>query len=276
MRAILLVVVLAYLALATFGYFLSDRLIFQPPRPTYRRDQLPLTMIPSADGDSIATLYLANPAAPLTILYAHGNAEDLGVVAPMLEELHRHGFAVLGFDYRGYGASTGGPTTTSGATRDMESVYRYAEHTLGVQPSRLVLYGRSVGGGPASALAARLPIGGLVLESTFTSAFVVMTRVPLLPFDRFPNLLHLRKVHAPVLVIHGTDDEVIPVSHGLRLYEAANAPKQSLWVEGAHHNDLTLVSGPRYWTALSDFAHTLLPGSESKGSESKGSEPGRR
>jgi fermentation-respiration switch protein FrsA (DUF1100 family) len=139
----------------------------------------------------------------------------------------------------------------------MESVYRYAERTLGVHPSRLVLYGRSVGGGPASDLAARLPIGGLVLESTFTSAFVVMTRIPLLPFDRFPNLRHVRKVHAPVLVIHGTADEVIPVSHGRRLYDAANDPKQSLWVDGTHHNDLPLVAGPRYWTALAAFARLI-------------------
>jgi len=257
MKVVLLVAVLAYVGLAAFGYFLSDRLIFQPPPPTYRAGQLPLTMIPGADDVSLAALYLPNPGAQLTILYAHGNAEDLGVVAPMLEELRRHGFAVLGFDYRGYGASSGGPTTTSGAIRDMESVYQYAVHTLGVQPSRLVLYGRSVGGGPAADLAARLPSGGLVLESTFTSAFVVMTRVPLLPFDRFPNLRHVRSVHAPVLVIHGTADEVIPVSHGRRLYEAANAPKRALWVDGAHHNDLTLVAGQQYWTALTEFAHLV-------------------
>jgi hypothetical protein len=257
MKVALLVVALAYLALAAFGYFLSDRLIFQPPPPTYRVGQLPLTMIPGADDVSIAALYLPNPRAALTILYAHGNAEDLGVVASMLEELRQHGFAVLGFDYRGYGASSGGPTTTSGAIRDMESVYRYAVHTLGVPPSRLVLYGRSVGGGPASDLAARVPSAGLVLESTFTSAFVVMTRVPLLPFDRFPNLRHLRNVHAPVLVIHGTADEVIPVAHGRRLYAAANDPKRALWVDGAHHNDLTLVAGQQYWTALTDFAHLV-------------------
>jgi fermentation-respiration switch protein FrsA (DUF1100 family) len=257
MKAMLLVTALAYVGLAAFGYFLSDRLIFQPPPPTYRGGQLPLTMIPGADDVSLAALYLPNPGAPLTILYAHGNAEDLGVVAPMLEELRRHGFAVLGFDYRGYGASSGGPTTTSGAIRDIESVYQYAVHTLGVQPSRLVLYGRSLGGGPATDLAARLPSAGLVLESTFTSAFVVMTRIPLLPFDRFPNLRHVRRVHAPVLVIHGTADEVIPVSHGRRLYEAATAPKRALWVDGAHHNDLTLVAGQQYWTALADFARIV-------------------
>jgi fermentation-respiration switch protein FrsA (DUF1100 family) len=253
----LIAVVVGYAALAAFAYFLSERLIFQPPRATYRASQLPITMIPGADGDSIATLYLPNPNAALTILYAHGNAEDLGLVAPMLDELRRHGFAVLGFDYRGYGASTGGPTTTSGATRDMESVYQYAQHTLGISPSRLVLYGRSVGGGPATDLAARLPAAGLVLESTFTSAFVVMTRVPILPFDRFPNLRHVREVRAPILVIHGTADEVIPVSHGRRLFEVAANPKQALWVEGAHHNDLPFVAGQEYWTALAQFARTV-------------------
>ncbi len=256
-KTFLLVAVLAYAGLAAFAYFLSERLIFQPPSPTYRAGQLPITMIPAAAGDSIALLYLPNPRATLTLLYAHGNAEDLGQIAPMLEELRRHGFAVIGFDYRGYGASTGGPTTTSGAIRDMESVYEYAIHTLGVQPSRLVLYGRSVGGGPATDLAARLPIAGLVLESTFTSAFVVMTRVPLLPFDRFPNLRHIRQVHAPVLVMHGTTDAVIPISHGRRLYDAASNPKQALWIEGAGHNDLALVAGQRFWNALAEFARVV-------------------
>jgi len=259
-RAGVLVAVLAYAGFAAFAYFLSDRLIFPPPRPTYRAGQLPLAMIRGADGGSIATLYLPAPNAALTILYAHGNGEDLGQVAPMLEALRQHGFSVLGFDYRGYGASTGGPPTTSGATRDMESVYEHAVHTLGVPPSRLVLYGRSVGGGPAADLAARLPVGGLVLESTFTSTFVVMTRVPLLPFDRFPNLRRIRQVRAPVLVIHGTADEVIPVSHGRRLYQAASNPKEAFWVDGAGHNDLALVAGERYWTALADFAQTVQRG----------------
>ena len=257
MRGALLGALLAYTALAAFAYFASDRLIFQPPRPTYRPDQLPLTMIPGANGGSIATLYLPNTHAALTLLYAHGNAEDLGQIVPLLEELQRSGFAVLAFDYRGYGASSGGPATTSSATQDMESVYQHAVHSLGVQPSRLVLYGRSVGGGPATDLAARLPVGGLVLESTFTSAFVVMTRVPLLPFDRFPNLRHVGRVRCPVLVIHGTADEVIPVAHGRRLYEAAPNPKQALWVEGAHHNDLALIAGERYWSALTAFARLV-------------------
>jgi fermentation-respiration switch protein FrsA (DUF1100 family) len=255
MKLLLLSALLLYGAIALLAYVAADRMIFQPPPPSYDARRLGVTTIGGGDdGVSIATLYLPSPRAALTLLYAHGNAEDLGMVAPYLEALRRDGFAVLAFDYRGYGASTGGPTTASAATRDMEAVYRHAVHTLGVPASRLVLYGRSVGSGPATDLAARLPIGGLVLESAFTSTFRVVTRVPLLPFDRFPNLHHLRRVRVPVLVIHGTDDEVVPVSHGRRLFSVAAEPKRAFWVEGAHHNDVTLVGGARYFAVLREFA----------------------
>jgi len=191
------------------------------------------------------------------VLYAHGNAEDLGQLVPYLEELRRTGFAVLAFDYRGYGMSTGSPPSAKGATSDMEAVYRHAVKTLAIPPSRIVLYGRSVGSGPATDLASRVPIGGLVLESAFVSAFRVLTRVSLLPFDRFHNLRHIRRVRAPVLVIHGTADEVIPVSHGRLLYEAAGQPRQALWIDGAHHNDVPFVAGTRYWSTLAAFGRQV-------------------
>jgi fermentation-respiration switch protein FrsA (DUF1100 family) len=78
----------------------------------------------------------------------------------------------------------------------------------------------------------------------------------LLPFDRFDNLRHVRAVRAAVLVVHGTDDEVIPVAHGRRLFEAARQPKQALWVDG-HHNDVPLVAGPRYWSTLAAFGREV-------------------
>ena len=256
MKAVLVTAVVVYLAFAAFAWLVSDRMIFQPPSPSYRAGQLPIVMVPT-NGGSIATLYLPNPGAAVTVLYAHGNAEDLGQLAPLLDELRRTGFAVLAFDYRGYGMSTGGPPSAAGATSDVEAVYRHAVERLKIPPSRLVLYGRSVGSGPATDLAARLPIGGLVLESPFVSAFRVLTKVPLLPFDRFPNLRHIRRVRSPLLVIHGTDDEVIPVAHGRRLFEAAAQPKQALWIEGAHHNDVPLVGGERYWQALAAFGRQV-------------------
>ena len=256
MKAVLATAVLVYVAFAAFAWLMSDRMMFLPPDPSYRAGQFPIVMVPT-DGGSIATLYLPNPRAAITVLFAHGNAEDLGHVAPWAEELRRAGFAVLAFDYRGYGMSTGGPASAAGATSDMEAVYHHAVNTLKIPPSRIVLYGRSVGSGPATDVATRVPIGGLVLESAFVSAFRVLTRVSLLPFDRFHNLRHIRRVRAPILVVHGTDDEVIPVSHGRRLYEAAGQPKQALWIDGAHHNDVPFVAGARYWSALAAFGRQV-------------------
>ena len=257
MKALLVTALLLYAAFALFAWFVSDRMMFMPPAASYDARGLPIVMVPSSDGGSIATLYLPNPRATLTLLYSHGNAEDLGQLAPWLEQYRQNGFSVLAFDYRGYGASTGGPPSTSGATRDMETVYRHAVGTLGVRPASIVLLGRSVGSGPATDLAAHMPVGGLVIESGFVSAFRVLTRVALLPFDRYENLRTIRRVRCPVLVIHGREDAVIPFSHGRRLYEAANQPKQSLWVEGAGHNDVLPVAGARYWTALRQFAQLV-------------------
>ena len=129
MKTVLATAVLVYLAFAAFAWLMSDRMMFLPPSSSYRAGQLPIVMVPT-DGGSIATLHLPNPSAAITLLYAHGNAEDLGHLAPWLEELRRAGFAVLAFDYRGYGMSTGGPPTAPGATNDMEAVYHHAVNTL--------------------------------------------------------------------------------------------------------------------------------------------------
>jgi fermentation-respiration switch protein FrsA (DUF1100 family) len=250
----LLLIAGLYFTVAVAAYFIADRLIFLPPTSSYNVEQLPIVFVPIGDDAGIATLYLHNSSAALTILYSHGNAEDLGHLAPLLQQFHRTGFSVLSYDYRGYGLSTGGPASAKGAYRDLQAVYRYAVEELGIQPDRLILLGRSVGSGPATELAARVPVGGLILESGFVSAFRVMTRIQLLPFDRFPNLRHIREVECPVLVIHGTEDEVIAPWHGQRLFDAAPDPKQLLWVEGARHNDLVNVAGAQYWHALLSFA----------------------
>jgi abhydrolase domain-containing protein 17 len=251
MLTALLALLAAYGAFALFAWLVADRIIFLPPAASYDTARLPHMHVATEDGARIAVLHLPHQDARFTLLYSHGNAEDLGHLSPLLEMLHDAGFAILAYDYRGYGTSTGGPATAHGASRDHEAVYRHATAELGIAPSRIILYGRSVGSGPATELAARAPVGGLILESPFTSTFAVVTRVRLLPFDRFDNLLHIRSVHAPVLIIHGTDDEVIPVAHGRRLYDAAPGPKQSLWLEGARHNDI--MRGEQYVRALAAF-----------------------
>lgn len=257
LKSLVLVAAASWLTLAVFAFLMADRQIFLPPPASYSARDLPVTLVATDDGARVATLHLPAPADGYTILLSHGNAEDLGHLAPFLRRLNAQGFGVLAYDYRGYGASSGEPPTTKGAYEDVEAVYRHATDRLGIAPSRLVVMGRSVGSGPATHLAARRPVAGLVIESGFTSAFRVVTRWPLLPFDRFPNLSEIGDVEAPVLVVHGTDDRVIPFSHGRRLYSGAREPKRFLAVEGAGHNDLVWVAGESYWAALREFESLL-------------------
>ena len=257
LKAVLIVCIAVYLAVAAVAYFLADRMIFLPPASSYTAAQLPVVHVTAEDGTRIAVLHLPHPSASHTILYSHGNAEDLGHLTGVLEQIRRAGFSVLAYDYRGYGASSGGPTTASGSYRDLAAVYRYAIGDLGVEPARLILLGRSVGSGPAVHLAARESVGGLVIESGFASAFRVLTRVALFPFDRFPNERDLRRVTCPVLVIHGARDEVIHPRHARALHAAARGPKRLVWIERAGHNDLLHVAGEEYGRALRSFAELV-------------------
>ncbi|HSN67760.1 MAG TPA: alpha/beta hydrolase [Thermoanaerobaculia bacterium] len=254
MLRLLLMLALAYAGLAAFAVLTADRQIFLPPAPSYTERDLPLLRIPTPDGGSVAGLHLPSTENAVTLLVSHGNAEDLGTLAPFLAEMRDAGFGVLAYDYRGYGLSSGPRATEASSYRDVEAVYRYAVETLAIPPRRIVLYGRSVGAGPAIHLAVSAPVGGLVVESGFTSAFVVITRVPILPFDKFTNLRKIRKVRCPVLVIHGAADEIIPPSHARALFAAAPEPKRLAIVPDAGHNDLAWVAGEGYWETLREFA----------------------
>lgn len=246
---------LSYLALVVIGVFLSDKLIFQPQRSSYK-DSSEILKLRTADGKTISAISLPNPAAKVTLLYSHGNAEDIGDLRPWLEKLHASGFAVFAYDYHGYGTSEGVPSEKA-AYSDIEAAYEYLTDTLHVPPQRIISYGRSVGNGASIDLASRKPIGGLVVQSGFTSAFVLLTKVPLVPFDKFRNVSKIPYVKCPVLVIHGRNDNVIPFYNGERLFEAAPEPKKSYWVDGAGHNDLEWVAGADLLERIKTFSEQL-------------------
>lgn len=253
-KSTLLSIALAYVSLALIAWLFSNRMIFLPPKPTYTASDLPVKLLPVGTERRIAMLYLPNPDAIQTLIFSHGNGEDLGHNRWFLAALRDAGFAVLAYDYRGYGLSNGGSAGEHATYEDIEAVYEYATRELAIPPHALIVHGRSVGTGPSVHLAASRPVGGLILESGFTSAFRVLTVVGIFPFDRFPNLRRLRDVHAPVLVMHGTHDEVIPYRMGRQLFEAAHEPKANLWIDGAGHNDFAAVAGERYWQALQRFS----------------------
>lgn len=244
-----------YAFLCVYVFFTADGKIFLPQPSTYQ-DSREILKLTSGEHFQISAVYLPNPAATYTILYSHGNAEDLGDIQPVLQELHNIGFSVFAYDYRGYGTSQGTPSEGN-AYRDIDAAYNYLTQQLRVPTQRIIAYGRSVGGGLAVDLAARKLVGGLIMESAFTSAFRVVLPIPILPFDKFRNLDKIKKVKCPVLVMHGKADEVIPFPHSQQLFAAANEPKRYLWVDGAGHNDLMWVDSDRYAKTLHEFTQLV-------------------
>jgi abhydrolase domain-containing protein 17 len=250
-RSLVLIPLFSVVGLLFYGYMFPDRIIFQPPPPGYK-DSSETFKLTTADGARITAVFLPNQSARYTILFSHGNAEDLGTVIYKLKELHEMGFSVLGYDYRGYGTSEGRPSENA-VYRDIDAAYDFLTATLKIPPDQIILDGWSLGGAVAADLASRRPVGGLILESTFVSAFRVVTVVPM-PFDKFNTLAKLDEISCPILVIHGRGDSVVKFWHGEKLYEKAKGPKQFLWAENAGHGDVSLVAGEKYKQALKNFA----------------------
>jgi len=233
---------------------LADRLIFLPPQSSYGEDLPGYVALRAARGDTIAARFVEAPEAPVTVLFAHGNAEDVGHGAALHHRYAQLGLSVFAFDYPGYGASSGQPSE-EGAYAAIDAAYDFLVNGRGLDPRAVVVHGRSLGGAVAVDLASRVEVGGLVIESSFVSAYRVVTRLAILPVDQFTSLAKLSGVTAPVLVIHGERDEVIAPWHGKRLFDAVpEGRRHALWVERAGHNDLAAVAGPAYWAALRDFS----------------------
>src|SRR5688572_8124144 len=241
-----------YLAFAAIARFLAGRALYYPDVAS-RRAPEGLQKIRDADGEDIAVLHLPNPAARFTIWFFHGNAEDLGDLEPWLRVVRDAGYSVFAFDYPGYGLSGGRPSE-SNLYAAARTVRTYLREQLSVPAEKTLIYGRSVGGGPAVQIATEERVAGVVLQSTFTSVFRVLTRVRLLPFDYFENERKLARISSPILVMHGEQDEIIPFFHAEMLFAAAKEPKRFYRVPGAAHNDFLLVAGRRYWDVLREFS----------------------
>ncbi len=237
------------------AWLIPEKLIFQPPAPSYK-DDASILKLRTSDGETIAARFYENDPAAHTILFSHGNAEDIGHLDPFVRQIRDQGFAVLTFDYRGYGLSEGSPSEAK-SYKDIEAAYDHLVNDRKVPAEQIILHGRSLGGAVAADLAARKPVGGLILESTFTSAARVLTGFKIFPFDRFNTISKIPAVTCPVLIIHGKLDATISFHHGEKLFAAANGPKYSLWIDDAAHNDLFNIARKTYLAAITDFSKTL-------------------
>jgi uncharacterized protein len=191
------------------------------------------------DGEMLVAWYLPPKDGHPLILYFHGNGGALIDRIPRFRIFAASGYGFLAISYRGYGGSTGSPTQT-GLMQDGEAAYREAR-ARGYEGNRIVLMGESLGTGVAIPLAATHEAAALVLDSPFSSAVeVAAVHYRLLPvrwlmFDQFRSDVVIRDAHVPVLIVHGDEDRVIPISFAKRLFECANEPKTFISVAGGGH-----------------------------------------
>jgi fermentation-respiration switch protein FrsA (DUF1100 family) len=213
------------------------------------------------DGVRLHAWHIPNPEARYTAIDFHGNAGNLGDRVDRYAQWHRLGLAVFAVDYRGYGRSEGSPSE-GGLYRDARAAWADITGALGIPPGRVIVVGRSLGGGPATQLALEVAPAGLVLETPMTSipamARVVYPWLPvsLLARTKFDNLAKIGSVRSPVMVVQAEQDDVIPPWMSRRLFDAAPEPKQWVSLAGGH-NDFDEVSRQRYEDAWRTFLGSL-------------------
>ena len=264
--SLILPLLFGVILLNVFLFFQQASMIFFPHREL---QQTPAdwnldyedVWINSGDGVRLHGWYIPRQGARQTLLFFHGNAGNISHRRESIEIFHRLNLNVFILSYRGYGASEGKPDE-QGLTNDARSAWRYLTLERKIQQQDIILFGRSLGGAVATALAAEVKPAGLILESTFSSARdMAAVLYPVLhwliyPRYAFDTATRLRQVHSPVMVIHSADDEIIPLRIGQKVFTAASEPKQFVEIRGGHNGGF-LLSQPQYQKALGAFIVSL-------------------
>ncbi len=195
------------------------------------------------------------------VLFFHGNGGNISHRLDSIYTFNRLGLSVFIFDYRGYGQSEG-KTTEEGTYRDAEAAWFYLVEKRKIPPGEIVIFGRSLGGSIASWLAQDHIPRALIVESSFTSVPDIGAEIypffPVKQISRFEynTREYLSRVNCPVLIVHSPEDDLIPFSHGEKLFESAKDPKNFLEIRGGH-NDGFMVSGGTYKDGLESFFSVL-------------------
>jgi uncharacterized protein len=254
----------AYLLLVGCSMVFEERLIFFPSRyPS--GDWHPVGLqcenveFATQDGVRLHGWYCPVPYPRCVFLMAHGNAGNITHRVDRITSWQQSlNVSVFVFDYRGYGRSDGQPNEP-GVYNDARAAYRWVTADKGIAPEDVVFFGESLGTAVVLQLAMEVPPRALILESPLTSAVEVGQRAfPWLPVrwimrNRFASIEKIGRYHGPLLIIHGTQDTVIPFAMGQTLFDRANEPKRFYPVGGADHNEVAVVGGRRYMQAMDAF-----------------------
>lgn len=262
---LLLIAVLCYFGLAAYLYFSQSRLLFLSDLPSRAVTATPAAIglkfeplsLRTEDGETLDGWYIPADNPRGTLLFFHGNAGNISHRLDSIGIFHLLGLNVLIFDYRGYGRSSG-KTTEQGTYRDAGAAWCYLVEERHIPPAEILLFGRSMGGAVATWLATQVVPAGLIVESSFSSVPEMAAELyPWLPVRWMARLSYdsrsrIAAVKAPLLIIHSTEDEIIPFHHGRALFEAANEPKTLLEISGGH-NDGFMVSRDKYQRGIRIF-----------------------
>ena len=239
---------IVYAAVIALLYVIQRSLLYHPdqtiPDPAASGvPEMTALRLPTEDGLALLAWWRAprEPSSPV-LLVIHGNAGHIGDRAHKVRDYLDQGYGVLLLSYR-YNAETGGSPSEANLFADARMAVSYLRQE-GVPDDRIVLFGESLGSGIAVAMATEFPVGALVLEAPYSSMPDMAQHhywyapARWLVRDRFDSMSRIGKVSAPILVIHGEDDTVIPLKFGRRLFEAAPEPKQAHFLPEARHNNL--------------------------------------
>jgi fermentation-respiration switch protein FrsA (DUF1100 family) len=234
------------------------KLVFQPPDATYTKDPN-LIWLHTSEHEVIPAFFIDRDAK-LTLLFSHGNAEDLGMIIQYFREVsHILEVNIFAYEYTGYGMSTGEPAEQA-VYADIEAAFKYLRDIIGIPWTEVVLYGRSVGSGPSVHLATRTAVRAMVLQSPLLSIYrIAMHSRFTLPGDMFTNVDKIGKVRCPVYVVHGTKDEIVPFWHGEDLVRNCrkDCAYQPYWVQDGGHNNLEIVARQPFYDNFLKFLQWL-------------------
>lgn len=248
--------VFSFLAIGGALMLFENSLIFFPSKDGVGRSPGEDVFLTTSDGVKIHAWYVSHPSASITLLWFHGNAGNLEDRREWLAGLRDLPANVLTIDYRGYGKSEGKPDEL-GVYRDAQAAYDWLVKRG--KPEKLVIMGESLGGAVACDLASKVKCGGLIVQSSFTNAAdmtpLVMPHFPARWFLRtkFDNLGKVARISVPKLILHASDDEVIPFAMGQKLCAAAAPPKECTWFQTGGHNGIYMLAGKEYYQRLAKF-----------------------
>jgi uncharacterized protein len=243
-KTIVLVILIIYVTCIILLYLLQAKLIFFPEKlpPTFKYTSSGTEIfLETSDHERINALFFRGTRSDV-ILYCHGNAGSLDNWQFVAEDFYKAGYSILIFDYRGYGKSSG-RISEEGFYHDVLRCYDYLREYF--QEDEIVVYGRSIGTGVAVDLCSKTKVKGLVLEAPYTS-LVNLAKEKFGLFlpgiylkTRFNNMAKINQIECPVLLIHGTEDSLIPARESQMLFNTFNGRKKLILVKGGGHNDLS-------------------------------------